>query len=54
MLLESEQRNEAMRKAISPEDIEKEMAISVEERITPYARYSYSEQLKLKYDWLNG
>ena len=37
MLHEQELKREAMRKAISPEDIEKEMAITIEQRITPYA-----------------
>ena len=48
MLLEAENKKEAIRKAVNPEDIEKEMAVTIEERITPYAQYSYSEQLEKK------
>ena len=54
MLMESENKKEAVRKAISPKDIEKEMSISIQERITPYFCHSYDHQLKLKYDWLKA
>ena len=54
MLLESQAKKEAISKNVSAEDILKEMEISVEKRITPYAEYEYSEQINMKRKWLLG
>lgn len=43
MLLESQVRKDEMVKNVTEEDILAEMADSIEDRVTPYVKYSYDK-----------
>ena len=54
MLLEGIQKKENIAKNVTEKDILQEVAISIEERVTPYAHLSYSEQIAKKREWLTN
>jgi hypothetical protein len=54
MLLEGIQKKEKIAANITDQDILDEVAISIEDRVTPYAKFTYAEQLAKKTEWLTN
>lgn len=52
MLLEGAQQKEQVCKNITEEDILNEMSTSIEDKVTPYFKHSYPEQIEKKRTWL--
>jgi hypothetical protein len=52
MLLEGQVKKELISKNVTDQDILDEVAISIEDRVTPYHHLPYPEQIKKKSDWL--
>ena len=52
MLLEAQEKKMARCANVTEEDIKAEVAISIEDRVTPYHNVPYDEQIARKEGWL--
>lgn len=54
MLQEGIDKKENVIKQVTLEDIQKELSIPIEDKVTPYHAFSYEEQIEKKKQWLLG
>jgi len=52
MLQEGQHKKEAVKQNLTREDVEEEMKLTVQDKVTPYHNLTYEQQLDKKAAWL--